>query len=105
MPLFAPTEAEDEQIEHRAEVAELSRETHTSGAKAPVDSSATTARLKSCPDTIPTPKPEEIVPAPAGPIRAATAILLPVVLIFLGSWADTLTVPGGLVNQILRFVG
>jgi GntP family gluconate:H+ symporter len=45
------------------------------------------------------------VPAPAGPIRAATAILLPVALIFLGSWADTLTAPGGLANQILHFIG
>jgi len=64
-PLFAPTEAEDEQNEHRAEG----------------------------------------LPAPAGPIRAATAILLPVALICLGSWADALAAPGGLPNQILRFVG
>ncbi|MGO9776488.1 MAG: GntP family permease [Terracidiphilus sp.] len=45
------------------------------------------------------------LPAPAGPVRAATAILLPVALIFLGSWADTLTAPGDLSNQILHFVG
>ena len=38
----------------------------------------------------------ESMPAPAGPIRAASAILLPVALIFLGSWADTLAAPGGL---------
>jgi len=44
-------------------------------------------------------------PAPAGPIRAASAILLPVALIFLGSWADLLTAPGGLPNQILHFAG
>ena len=47
----------------------------------------------------------ETVPAPAGPIRAAAAILLPVALICLGSWADAMTAPGGLANQILHFVG
>jgi H+/gluconate symporter-like permease len=45
------------------------------------------------------------IPAPAGPIRAAAAILLPVALIFLGSWADTLTAPGGVANLTLHFVG
>jgi GntP family gluconate:H+ symporter len=67
-PIFAPTEAEEMVIEHRAQAAEMA-------------------------------------PAPAGPIRAAAAILLPVALIFLGSWADTLAVPGGLANQILHFIG
>jgi GntP family gluconate:H+ symporter len=47
----------------------------------------------------------EAVPKPVGPVRAAAAILLPVALIFLGSWADSLAVPGGLPNQILHFVG
>jgi len=47
----------------------------------------------------------EPVPAPAGPVRAAAAILLPIVLIFAGSWADTLATPGTLPNQILRLVG
>jgi GntP family gluconate:H+ symporter len=47
----------------------------------------------------------DAVPSPAGPARAAAAILLPVALIFLGSWADTLAAPGGLPNQILHFVG
>jgi len=47
----------------------------------------------------------EAVPAPASPIRAGAAILLPVALIFMGSWADSLTAPGGLANQILHFVG
>ena len=46
-----------------------------------------------------------LLPAPAGPIRAAAAILLPVALIFLGSWANTLAAPGSLVNQILHLVG
>jgi GntP family gluconate:H+ symporter len=71
-PLFAPTEAEDEQIEGQADEA------------APV---------------------AERTPAPAGPLLAASAILLPVALIFLGSWADSLAAPGGLPNQILHFVG
>jgi H+/gluconate symporter-like permease len=45
------------------------------------------------------------IPAPAGPFRAASAILLPVALIFLGSWADSLSAPGALLNQILHFTG
>ncbi len=47
----------------------------------------------------------EPVPAPAGPIRAATAILLPIALIFLGSWADALAAPGTRGNHVLHFVG
>ena len=42
---------------------------------------------------------------PAGPVRAAIAILLPIALIFLGSWADTLSAPGGALNRLLRFAG
>jgi H+/gluconate symporter-like permease len=49
--------------------------------------------------------PLEPVPPAAGPFRAATAILLPIALIFAGSWADSLAAPGGLPNQILRLVG
>jgi GntP family gluconate:H+ symporter len=71
-PLFAPTEAEDEQIEGQA--------------------------AEAAPEA-------ERTPAPAGPLLAASAILLPVALIFLGSWADSLAAPGGLPNQILHFVG
>jgi GntP family gluconate:H+ symporter len=44
-------------------------------------------------------------PAQAGPIRATVVILLPVTLIFLGSWADSLAAPGARINQILHFVG
>jgi GntP family gluconate:H+ symporter len=44
-------------------------------------------------------------PAPVGPNRAAVAILLPIALIFLGSWADSLASAGSLANQIFRFVG
>jgi gluconate:H+ symporter, GntP family len=47
----------------------------------------------------------EKVPAPAGPIRAAIAVLLPIALICLGSWADSIAAPGGILNQILHFVG
>jgi len=68
MPLFAPTEVEELEIEHRAEAVKG-------------------------------------IPAPAGAMRAAAAILLPVVLICLGSWADVLAAQGGLANQILHFVG
>lgn len=41
----------------------------------------------------------------AGAIRAVVAILLPIALIFLGSWADSLTAAGGLPNQILHLAG
>jgi GntP family gluconate:H+ symporter len=47
----------------------------------------------------------EPVPPPAGPVRAASAILLPIALIFLGSWADSIAAPASLLNQLLRFVG
>jgi GntP family gluconate:H+ symporter len=47
----------------------------------------------------------EAVPAPAGAIRAASAVLFPIALIFLGSWADSLCSPGGLANQIMHFIG
>jgi GntP family gluconate:H+ symporter len=82
------------------------------GAKAQEDFAGVSARLKSCPDTkqrfIAIDDAEaraETTPTPAGPIRAASAILLPVALIFLGSWADLLAVPGGVFNQALHFVG
>jgi GntP family gluconate:H+ symporter len=48
---------------------------------------------------------DERMPAPAGPIRAACAILLPIALIFLGSWADSLATPGSFINRSLRFIG
>jgi GntP family gluconate:H+ symporter len=47
----------------------------------------------------------KLIPKAAGPIRAATAILLPIGLIFLGSWADTLAAPASGFNQVLHFVG
>ena len=45
------------------------------------------------------------VPSPAGAALAATAILLPIALIFLGSWADSIATPASLGNQVLHFVG
>jgi gluconate:H+ symporter, GntP family len=47
----------------------------------------------------------EPLPTPAGPMRAACAILLPIALIFLGSWADSLATPGSFVNRGLHFIG
>lgn len=47
----------------------------------------------------------EPVPAPVGPVRAAAAILLPIALIFLGSWADSLAAAGSGLNQVLHFIG
>ncbi|MGH9589687.1 MAG: GntP family permease, partial [Terracidiphilus sp.] len=40
-----------------------------------------------------------------GVARALTVILLPVALIFLGSWADKLSAAGSAANQVLRLVG
>jgi len=53
-------------------------------------------------ETGPTPEP---LPSPVGPIRAACAILLPIALIFLGSWADSLATAGTGLNRVLHFIG
>jgi len=45
------------------------------------------------------------VPQPAGPVRAAFTVLSPIGLIFLGSWADTLSTPGSGTNAALHFIG
>jgi GntP family gluconate:H+ symporter len=74
--LFAPTHDEELQIERREEAAAG----HTKIAS-------------------------NAVPSPAGPVRAAGAVLLPIALIFLGSWADSIAGPGSPVNQALHFVG
>jgi len=50
-------------------------------------------------------RPDQRMPEPAGPIRAGCAILLPIALIFLASWADSLAAPGGPANRVLRFIG
>jgi gluconate:H+ symporter, GntP family len=47
----------------------------------------------------------KIAMAPAGPVRALVAILLPIGLIFVGSWADAVTVPGRIANQIMHVMG
>ena len=80
LTLFAPTLAEDLRNDLRADT----------------DAAAVS------PDSLPKADP---VPPPAGPVCAAAAILLPVALIFLGSWADALAAPGGVPNQILHFIG
>jgi GntP family gluconate:H+ symporter len=47
----------------------------------------------------------EPTPVPAGPVRAAFAILFPIGLIFLSSWADSLSAPGSGLNAMFRFIG
>lgn len=42
---------------------------------------------------------------PAGPVLALLAILLPIALIFLGSWADSLASVGSLPNQVMHVLG
>jgi gluconate:H+ symporter, GntP family len=42
---------------------------------------------------------------PVGPVRAGAVILLPIALIFAGSWADTLAAPSTLSNRLLHFIG
>jgi gluconate:H+ symporter, GntP family len=78
LPLFATTPEDEQKIEHQ-------------------DGAAPTQ-----PGSVLLP---EKIPPPAGPFRAACAVLLPIALIFLGSWADALAAPTSLVNQILRFIG
>jgi GntP family gluconate:H+ symporter len=53
----------------------------------------------------PTAEEEASIQQGAGPIRAATAILLPIALIFLGSWADSIVAPPSVANQALHFIG
>jgi GntP family gluconate:H+ symporter len=73
LTLFAPTLAEDLQLESRAK---------ESGAGKTMK-----------------------IPAPSGAVRAASAILLPIAIIFLGSWADSLAAPGSGLNAVLHFAG
>lgn len=87
LTLFAPTLAED--IEN--EVRNLESDARNRGAAVTAEGERTAP-----------PAPER---APAGPVRAAAAILLPIALIFLASWADSMTRPGSLPNQILKLVG
>ena len=45
------------------------------------------------------------IPAPAGSLRALVVILLPVVLILVGGWADSLAARGSVPNQLLHLAG
>jgi len=44
-------------------------------------------------------------PAPAGAAHALLIILLPVLLILAGGWADAIAAPGGLANRLLHLAG
>ncbi len=46
-----------------------------------------------------------LVSAPAGAVRALVSILLPIALIFAGSWADSISTPGGMPNQVMHMFG
>jgi GntP family gluconate:H+ symporter len=77
MPLFAPTPQEDAQIDQRTEA---------HGAALPSDSEAELpAPQLSILEAENSSRGLNDLPAPAGPLRAMTAILLPVALIFVGS--------------------
>jgi gluconate transporter len=45
------------------------------------------------------------LPSPAGAMRALVVILLPVALILMGGWADTLAAAGSFPNRLLHFAG
>ena len=44
-------------------------------------------------------------PAPTGAVRALVVILMPIALIFAGSWADNVSTPGSAVNLALHMAG
>ncbi len=46
-----------------------------------------------------------VISAPAGAVRALVSILLPIALIFVGSWADQIAAPGGIPNQVMHMFG
>ncbi|HUD15575.1 MAG TPA: SLC13 family permease [Terracidiphilus sp.] len=93
LPLFAPTAEEELQIEKR--------EDSTTANQTRVPQVSTLRPGKSAAGAPQSGR----IPPPAGPIRAASAVLLPIALIFLGSWADSITPPSSTVNQILHFIG
>ena len=101
LPLFAPTDAENEQIERRAEAVEVSPKAGLEPDSHPFCKK----RRKDGAPRILNSSAGSIVPAPAGAVRAAAAILLPVALICLGSRAEALAVPGSVFNQFLHFIG
>ncbi|MGO9338167.1 MAG: GntP family permease [Terracidiphilus sp.] len=90
LPLFAPTQEEEFEIE-KQEAATPDGVPQVS----PLRPGNATQGVS----------PKEKVPPPAGPIRAASAVLLPIALIFLGSWADSIAAPSTPINQLLHFVG
>ena len=94
LPLFGPTDEEETQIEIREQEASANQ----------TDLSSDVSALSPGDRARAFPKKEQI-PVPAGPTRAAIAILLPIAIIFLGSWADSLAAPSSILNQILHFVG
>ena len=98
LTLFAPTLQEELEIELRVE--ESAEAAPDSELEFRAESKARVPQVSPSRPGKPT-----SIPPPAGPLRAASAILLPVALIFLGSWADAVTPPGSAANQILHFVG
>lgn len=47
----------------------------------------------------------QVLPPAAGAVRAMSVVLLPIALIFLGSWANTLSASGAPLNAALHFIG
>ena len=90
LPLFAPTHEEEVQIEN-AEDATPIRVPLVSILRPGIAAARASQTVK--------------IPLAAGPIRAAAAVLLPIALIFLGSWADSIAAPASLANQALHFIG
>jgi gluconate:H+ symporter, GntP family len=90
LPLFAPTHEEEVQIEN-AEDATPIRVPLVSILRPGIAAARASQTVK--------------IPQAAGPIRAAAAVLLPIALIFLGSWADSIAAPASLANQALHFIG
>jgi GntP family gluconate:H+ symporter len=110
-PLFAPALAEAPAEKPLAlkghDLSHAISAAKSTGASAPADNPSEEPRVPQVSPLRPgnSPPNTKVLPAPAGPARAAAAILLPVALIFLGSWADALAAPASIANQILHFIG
>jgi gluconate:H+ symporter, GntP family len=106
LPLFAPTAEEEKQIEQQEDSApQQSRVPQVSGSPATgLRRGGEDSPLRPGIASNQSPHTEKI-PPPAGPIRAACAVLLPIAFIFLGSWADALAAPSTAINQFLHFIG
>ena len=94
LPLFAPTLEEEQRIEKQEQSAPPAND----------DGVPQVSNLRPGIDLDP-PSSTDKVPEPAGPIRAASAVLLPIALIFLGSWADSIVAPSSALNRVLHFIG